>query len=313
VPAATISAPPLTKKDRDDLEFGMRHNVDYIAMSFVRRAADIEKARRIIRRRGADILIIAKIERREAIANIDEIMRAADGIMVARGDLGVETSSADVPILQKRLIALSNRCSKIDITATQMLESMTISSRPTRAEASDVANAVFDGTDAVMLSAETAVGRYPIESVRTMAEIATRAEENLETFGRPLPNVPAESMTVGEAAARAACLAAQEMRASAIAVLTYSGASAFITSQRRPRVPIIAFTPARATLRRLSLAWGVTALMAPNPRTLDAMIPWLEKALLATRLVKRGDAVVITAGSAMVPGATNMVRIITIA
>ena len=312
VPAAAISAPPLTRKDRADLSFAIKHKADYVAMSFVRCAADIEKARRIIRSHGEDIRIIAKIERREALGNIAEIMKAADGIMVARGDLGVETSSADVPILQKRLIALSNRYSKIDITATQMLESMTTNTRPTRAEASDVANAVFDGTDAVMLSAETAVGKYPVECVRMMAEIAARAEENIEAFGRHFPGVPAEGMSVGEATARAACLAAQEMRAGAVVVLTHSGASAFITAQRRPSVPIIAFTPDRATLRRLSLAWGVTALMAPNPRALDAMIPWLEKALLATRLVKRGDTVVITAGSVMVPGATNTVRIIKI-
>jgi pyruvate kinase len=310
VPAAHIRAPALTPKDVKDLLFGIEQDVDFVALSFVRSAGDIRRARRVMRKHGADIPIIAKIERREALENIEQIMEAADGIMVARGDLGVETSSADVPILQKRLIALSNQFSKMDITATQMLQSMTANPRPTRAEACDVANAVFDGTDALMLSAESATGKYPVEVVHTMAQIAARAEENLEAFGRRFPDPPAEKLTVSEATARAACLAARELRAAAIAVLTRSGRSALITSQRRPLVPIIAVTPSPRTVRRLSLVWGVTPVLLPEARSVDDMMANLQVRLLRSGLVQRGQTVVVTAGTTMLPGATNMMRVL---
>jgi pyruvate kinase len=310
VPEASISAGALTDKDRDDIAFGVAQGVDFFALSFVRCAADIREARSVIHRCGGDQPIIAKIERREAMVNLEEIMQEADGIMVARGDLAVETSNGDVPILQKRLIAMSNSHAKIDITATQMLQSMVDNPRPTRAEVCDVANAVFDGTDAVMLSAETAAGKYPVESVTTMAEIAVRAEENLPLFGRVTPPAVNTGLTAEEATARAACVAAQELGAKGIAVLTASGRSAVRTSQRRPNAPIFAFTPEPKALRRLSLVWGAIPLLAPNPPSVEMAVKMVESKLISEGLAQRGDTIVLTAGSSMLPGATNMMRIL---
>ena len=310
VPEASFSIDPFTEKDRRDLEFGIAQGVDFVALSFVKEARDLVRVRRFIRQRGADIPLIAKIERREAVERIGEILDAADGIMVARGDLGIETSSADVPILQKRLIFESNRRSRLDITATQMLESMTANPRPTRAEACDVANAVFDGTDALMLSAETAAGRYPLEAVRTMAQIAERAEQELAHFGHVSSERAAEDESVGSATARAACLAARDLGARAIAVLTESGRSAIITSQRRPQAPILAFTPHPATVRRLALAWGVSAYLCARAERLEDVVATLERRLLESGAARRGELVVLTAGSSMLPGATNTVRVL---
>jgi len=312
VPEAAFSLCPFTEKDRRDLMFGIAHEVDFVALSFVKSAEDIARVRRVARESGASPTIIAKIERREAVENLDEILEASDGVMVARGDLGLETSSADVPIIQKRIINASNSHSKVDITATQMLESMTRNPRPTRAEACDIANAVFDGTDALMLSAETAVGRYPVEAVRTMAEIAARAEEELADFGRPFREHGTRPPDVARATAQAACLAARELDARAIVVLTESGHSALLVAQRRPSVPVLALTPHPATVRRLALAWGVEADLYPRPQRLDDAVEGLEAKLLATGTARRGDLVVVTAGSSMLPGATNTVRIVRI-
>lgn len=309
VPAASISAPALTEKDIDDMRFGVKKSVDYIALSFVKSADDIRSARKILKENGAEAHIIAKIERREAVANLEQILVEADGVMVARGDLGVETSSADVPVLQKRIIALSNRYGRLDITATQMLESMTVNPRPTRAEACDVANAVFDGTDAIMLSAETAAGKYPVESVTMMDGIAREAEAHFGEFGRRLIASPVGEMTVTDATARATCLAAEELGARAIVVLTRSGRSAIKVSERRPPMPIIALTPCSRAMRRLSLAWGVRALLTEEVESIDDLFDRLEGLLKSEGLVGSGDTVVVAAGHTVLPGATNMIRI----
>jgi len=308
VPEASISAPAITEKDRADLAFICEQGFDYAGLSFVRSGDDVRRARELAATTGRPPLIIGKIERREAVANLAEILAEADGVMVARGDLGVETSSADVPILQKRIIEESNRALKLDITATQMLASMVDNPRPTRAEAADVANAIFDGTDAIMLSEETAVGRYPVKSVETMDAIARRAEENIERYGRCLPGAAAGPTTTA-ATAHAACLAADELGARAIIVFTMSGRTARIIAGRRPRTPIIAATPDETTWRALALVWGVTPFRIPVAQDAAGMFASMEEELLARGVLERGDLVVATVGATTVEGATNVMKI----
>jgi len=308
IPAASISAPALTEKDEADLRFGVVHEVDYVALSFVRSAADIRYVRQMLHQAGARIPLIAKIERREAIDHLNEILEEADGVMVARGDLGVETSSADVPILQKRIIAASNQHLKLDITATHMLESMVVNPRPTRAEAADVANAVFDGTDALMLSAETAIGRHPALAVRMMDAIARRAEEEMAEFGRTLPRSRA-ALTITTSTARAACLTADEIGARAIVVFTQSGQTALLVAQHRPRTPIIALTPQESTWRRLALVWGVSVHRIPTAKDVPGMFAAMERELLAKGILARGNLVVTTFGTTEAEGTTNLMRI----
>jgi pyruvate kinase len=310
MPGVPIRAPALTLKDRDDLAFGVAHGVDYVALSFVRHAEDIAEARRLIQAQGADTPIIAKIERFEALENLDAILTAADGVMVARGDLGVETSSAEVPLLQKRIIRRSSELGKIDITATQMLESMIQNPRPTRAEACDVANAVFDGTDAVMLSGETAVGRYPVQTVRTLADIAAHAETEMPQYGRTGGCSGGATGSILHATACAACLAARELDARAIVCLTRSGRTAVVVSQQRPESPILALTPDPATYRRLALPWGVMPMRIEDVPDADGLVPAAQKALAASGLVASGDTVVLIAGGSVAAGATNTVRIL---
>jgi len=317
LPHTPLSAPCLTAKDRDDLNFGIRAGVDWVALSFVRRASDIEDLRREAKAAGTGVSVIAKIERVEAIRNLDEIVAATDGVMVARGDLGVETSAAEIPFLQKQILALAGRHGKPVITATQMLETMVSNPQPSRAEATDVANAVFDGTDALMLSAETAVGQYPVEAVRMMSEIALAAESHFAEYRRPNAQGRrarkaaglAERPTVAEASVHAARVAAQELGAAAIAVFTLSGRTAFLMACRRPAAPILAFTPEEATYRRLALAWGVRPVlseMAPQPDALAAMV---ERSIRAYGLLRDGELVIILVGSMTVPGATNMMKV----
>ena len=310
LPHTPLSAPCLTAKDISDLRFGVAQGVDYIGLSFVRQAQDILEVRRLCREAGRDLPVVAKIERIEAIERLEEIVDAADAIMVARGDLGVETGPAEVPILQKQILDTAGCKGKPDITATQMLETMVENPLPSRAEATDVANAVFDGTDAVMLSAETAMGKYPVEAVRTMAQIAIHAEEHLSEFRRGKPrDCSGRQVTVAEAAAHAACVAADELNAKAIAVFTLSGRTAFLVSAHRPAVPVMAFSPNIETCRRLALAWGVQAWkteMAPQGADLSATV---ERALRGNDNLREGDLVVIVAGSDMVQGATNLMKI----
>jgi pyruvate kinase len=305
LPGVALSLPSLSRKDRADLRFGIAHGVDYIALSFVRTAEDISATRRFLKAHGADIPIIAKIEKPDAIHNLDVIIAAADGVMVARGDLGVEMSPEQVPLLQKRIISACNAAEKPVITATQMLESMIENPQPTRAEASDVANAILDGTDCVMLSGETAMGRYPVQSVAVMARIAEQADASVP------PHFPdAGRSRTDESVAHAACRAAEEQQARAIVTFTQSGSTALLVSKHRPGMRIIAPTPFDQVARKMSLYWGVTPLQLKTKRTTDDMIASVERAMLFTRLAKRHDLIVITAG---VPigqaGSTNMMKI----
>ncbi len=310
IPGRKLSTPALTPKDRRDLAAGVKMGVDYVALSFVREAADIEVLKRALRRLKADIPIIAKIEKPQAVENLDAILEHADGIMVARGDLGVELPPEDVPILQKRMIRAARCVGKPVITATQMLESMIHHPRPTRAEASDVANAIFDGTDAVMLSAETAIGAYPEEAVRMMSRIIERAERSPAYQSLPSPVAAGESQSVPEAVAEAAGSAARELGAAAIAVFTQSGGTARVVAKFRPITPVYAFTPMESVRRRLALVWGIRPRdVAMLPGT-DDMIDAVVRGLVREGAVKRGDLIVITAGTPVQrPGSTNFLKV----
>jgi pyruvate kinase len=305
LPGAALSLPSLSHKDKEDIVFGIRQGVDYIALSFVRTAADIIRTRRFLKALGADTPIIAKIEKPEAIGNLNAIIEAADGIMVARGDLGVEMPPEKVPLLQKKIIEACHWGEKPVITATQMLESMIENPQPTRAEASDVANAILDGTDCVMLSGETAVGKYPVQAVEFMARIAMQAETSVN----PWP--PDEDVSgPDESVAHAACRAAQEQFANAIVTFTQSGSTSLLVSKHRPRMSIIAPTPFEHIARRISLYWGVTPVILRPKRTTDDMIASVERIMLKKKLARQHDLIVITAGVPIgVAGSTNLMKI----
>jgi pyruvate kinase len=291
-PGMKLSLESFTPKDRTDLELGLRMNVDYIAVSFVRSAADITKVKNWMKRRGKTIPVIAKIEKAEALEDIDNILDVSDGVMIARGDLGVEMAPEKVPLIQKGLIAKANGTGKLVITATQMLESMREHLRPTRAEASDVANAVIDGTDALMLSAETAIGRYPLEAIAMMDKIIRHTEQWQE---------PAVSHIRGTsdagALADAACRAAEDIGASVLAVYTRSGFTARLLSKFRPKAPIVAYTPDRRVLTGLPLYWGVIPKYMRSPATTDELCKRVEKMLTAEKIVRPNDRIVIIASS----------------
>lgn len=312
LPDTRIGRASFTPKDKKDLDFGIETNVDYAAVSFVRSASDIEKVKRHIRNKGAEIPVIAKIEKPEALENIDAILKAADGIMIARGDLGVEMNTEDVPIIQKDLIKKANRHGKIVITATQMLESMTEHLRPTRAEATDVANAVIDGTDALMLSAETASGRYPVGTVKMMNRIIERAESGSDT-GTPRGMDGMGDMDYPYAVADAAVRASLDIGAKAIVAFTHSGYTARLVSKLRPSVPIISFATSHVVQRRLSLLWGVNPLfMKPLSHT-DEMIEEVERFLVRRNYVKKGDTITVIASSPLsISGRTNFMKLHTI-
>jgi pyruvate kinase len=310
LPGARLSTPALTEKDRRDLAFGIKHGVDYVALSFVRHPSDVEEAKELIRSLGGTAPLIAKIEKREAINNLPAILQAADGVMVARGDLGVELSTEEVPTLQKRIIQMANAAGKVVITATQMLESMIEHARPTRAEASDVANAILDGTDGIMLSAETAAGRYPVESVATMARIALYTEQQglrLLTHG-----ADTSVTTVASSLARVANSVAEELDCKVIVAFTASGATARLVSSFRPRAPIAAVTHKPEIYRQLALWWGVVPVQSTFVATTDDMITQGEALLKREGLVKTGDTVLMLAGQSHTTGATNMLRVHTI-
>ncbi len=296
LPGVRLDIPAFTAKDVADLEFGLSLGVDAVAVSFVRRPEDVEQVRQAIACQSPRCapLLIAKLERPEALENLDAILEVSDGVMVARGDLGVEMAPEEVPAAQKRIIRAANRKGKLVITATQMLESMIVNPLPTRAEASDVANAIYDGTDAVMLSGETAVGRYPVEAVTLMDRIVRRAEAEFGAWGHDEP------MEVGRDDATAVAFAARELAhdrdVAAIAVFTRTGRSAFLMAKVRPCVPILAFTPEAATYTRLAFAWGVQTHIVPFAEGVEQMIGHVEAAMKASGLVKRGDQVVLVAG-----------------
>jgi pyruvate kinase len=298
LPGVRLTIPGFTDKDRADLAFGLSQNVDFVAISFVRTAQDVETVRNemeAIDEEGAHPLVIAKLEKPEALDNLEEILAVADGVMVARGDLGVEMSPELVPIAQKRIIQAANHHGKIVITATQMLDSMIINPLPTRAEASDVANAIFDGTDAVMLSGETASGAYPLEAVQMMDRIVRSAETSFQEWG----HYNAPSVATGDDAAsmtRAARELAHDLNVAAIAVFTHTGRTALLMSKARARVPILAFTPAQATVGRMALLWGVSPYFVPMSSTLRDMVNKADAKLTASGWLQPGQQVVVISG-----------------
>jgi pyruvate kinase len=305
LPGTHLSLPSLSRKDKADLRFGVKHGVDYIALSFVRSANDIVRTRKFLQSLGANIPIIAKIEKPEAILNLAEIIEAANGIMVARGDLGVEMSPEKVPLLQKKIIEACHWAEKPVITATQMLESMIENPQPTRAETSDVANAILDGTDCVMLSGETAMGKYPAHAVSTMARIALQVESSVNPW-------PPDTDVSGpdESVAHAACRAAEEQQAQAIVTFSQSGSTALLVSKHRPRMSIIAPTPFANIARRMSLYWGVKPVILRPKKTTDDMIASVEQIMVSKKLAKEHDLIVISAGVPIgVAGSTNMMKI----
>jgi pyruvate kinase len=307
LPGVKLRVPALTSKDREDLLFALKHGVNYVAVSFVRRPEDIVLAKALVRRAGKDTPVIAKLEKPEAIENLDAILRVADGVMVARGDLGVEMNPERVPVVQKNIIKRAREFRRPVITATQMLESMTENPRPTRAEASDVANAIFDGSDAVMLSAETASGKYPVEAVSMMASIIEEAEGSITEFARPA--AAAERLKVAETVAELVCHASRELHMKLIAVFTHSGFTARLISRYRPLVPIIAFSPEEETRRRLALIWGVGPQRIADVRKIDGLAVIAEKRLLEEKLVRKGDVIAIVAGTPMgIRGTTNFMK-----
>ena len=306
LPGVKLHVPALTPKDRGDLVFALKHGADYIAVSFVRRPEDVLLAKQLIRRAGKDTPVIAKLEKPEAIENLDAILQAADGVMVARGDLGVEMKPERVPVVQKTIIARAREFRRPVITATQMLESMTENPRPTRAEASDVANAIFDGSDAVMLSGETASGKYPVEAVSMMARIIEEAEASIREFPRPAPQ---EQLKVAETVAELVCHASRELHMKLIAVFTHSGFTARLVSRYRPLVPTVAFSPEAETRRRMALIWGVLPRKIQDVQKVDGLAKIAEKRLLEERLVRKGDVIGIVAGTPMgIRGTTNFMK-----
>jgi pyruvate kinase len=310
LPDADLPISTVTEKDLDDLRFGLAQQVDWVAMSFVRNAADLAPIQRAIRGSAHRPRLMAKIEHHEAIAHLDEIIEAVDGVMVARGDLGIELPLDRVPVLQKEIIARGNAAGKPVVTATQMLESMMSSPRPTRAEVSDVANAVLDGTDAVMLSGETAIGSYPVEAARVMARVAMRAESAFDFAARLAESTSWPCQTVTDAISQATVGLARDLGARAIITATSTGHTAFMTAKHRPEQPIIAVTPDVATQRRLTLAWGVRPIMAARGRSTDELITNAIARARQAGLLRRGDVVVITAGvPAGVPGRTNLIKV----
>ncbi|CAI6044884.1 pyruvate kinase [Cohnella sp. JJ-181] len=311
VPGVAISMPGITEKDANDIRFGIEQGVDFIAASFVRRASDVLEIRELLEKHDARyIQIISKIENQQGVDNLDEILEVSDGLMVARGDLGVEIPAEEVPLVQKQMIEKCNRVGKPVITATQMLDSMQRNPRPTRAEASDVANAIFDGTDAIMLSGETAAGKYPVESVQTMSRIAERAESALRYREIFTKQAEAQQTTVTEAISQAVANSSLDLNAKAIVTSTESGYTARMVSKYRPKSPIIAVTPVEQVRRRLQLVWGVITVDGKSASTIDEMVDIAVQGAIHSGIVRLGDTVIITAG---VPvgrsGTTNLIKI----
>jgi pyruvate kinase len=310
LPGVMISTAALTDKDRHDIRFGCEHGVDFVALSFVRRGEDIDGLKEEIQAAGGGPQVIAKLEKPQAVENLDEILDRAAGVMIARGDLGVELPPERVPILQKEIIRRANEAKRIVIVATQMLESMTTSLRPTRAEASDVANAIFDGVDAVMLSAETSVGEHPVAAVEMMERITAAAEIEMEKGPWKPIHAVVRVTDFADAICDAATLVAAEVGAKYIVAFTQSGSTAQLLSKYRPPVPLIAFTPYPRVRNRLALSWGVTPMVMEIPVTIDRLIADLEKRLIRDELVTEGDIVVLVCGAPLdVGGRTNLMKI----
>ena len=308
-PGVAFEVPAVTEKDKSDLRFGLSQGIDWVAASYVRRSQDIEPLREIMREMGVSVPIIAKIEKFEALKNFDSILVAVDGIMVARGDLGVETPFDEVPMAQKRIIRACNRAGKPVITATQMLESMMTNSRPTRAEAADVANAILDGSDAVMLSGETAAGQFPVEATQTMARIAIKADAALSHLSEDYQLRLSPPKSVTQAMAKATSDIACELEAKAILCATSSGSTANAVAQYRPSIPILAFTVETSTYHRLALTWGVTPYLIPQVQSTDEMMRVTIEAAMKSKRIKDGDLALLTAGVPVNhPGTTNLIQ-----
>ena len=313
LPGVNVSAPALTEKDAEDLAFGLEQGVDMIALSFVRRAADVADLKRRIAAANKSIPVIAKIEKPEALTEIRAILEVTDGIMVARGDLGVETPAERVPMIQKQLIEAASDVGIPVITATQMLDSMRSNPRPTRAEVSDVANAIIDGTDAVMLSGETANGMFPIESIQMMARIAAAAEESGRHSSRLEPQRVREQRDLPRAMSAAAVAIVSALPVKAIVAFTYSGSTARLVARLRPEVPILGFTPSEEAYHRLNLVWGVTPIRCEVVDRLDDLGELVNEKLIYLGLAKPGDQVVMTGGHPIAShGATNFVKVMEI-
>ena len=309
LPGVPLKISALTDKDRADLVFAAQHEVDYIALSFVRRPEDVMELKQLLTARGAMIPVIAKIEKLEAIDVIDAILDVSDGVMVARGDLGVEAAPENVPLFQKTIIQKANAVGKPVITATQMLESMINNPRPTRAEASDVANAIFDGTDAVMLSAETAAGKYPVEAVQTMERIADAVGESPQFRARLRVAEPGGA-NVTDAIGNATCEVARQLNAKLIITATRSGYTARAVARRRPVTPILAVTSSDKAQRRLALVWGIQSALVKETASTDGMISASLAAAVESGMASSGDLVVITAGVPFaISGRTNMIQV----
>ncbi len=308
LPGVPLPIPSLTRKDTADLEWALSTGVDFVALSFVRSPSDVRELRTLIEQAGSHAHVIAKIEKSEAVDVLDDVLAESDAVMVARGDLGVEIGPALVPLVQKRIIQRALERGKPVITATQMLESMGHSPEPTRAEASDVANAILDGTSAVMLSGETAVGEYPVEAVAYMDRIARAVEPSMD-YRHELPEA-AENPTIGQAMSNSACDLAEALRAKAILVPTFSGRTANAVARLRPRRPIIALTHVDWAMRQLALEWGVTPLLIPEMTDVENLWTTAVEAARDAGLVASGDRIVITAGTAVnIPGSTNVIKV----
>ena len=311
VPGVRLNMPYMSQQDRDDLLFGAEQGFDYVAASFVRSAADVRELRHVLDKAGSRMRIIAKIENQEGVSNLPEILDAADGIMVARGDMGVEIDFAEIPLIQKNMIARCVACGKPVITATQMLDSMMENPRPTRAEITDVANAIYDGPSAIMLSGETAAGRYPVESVKTMDAIARRTESDINHVKRMAQMAGGRNrLSVAAATAHAACTTAQEIGADAILTVSQRGTTARLVSRFHPGTPIIACLLDQQVRRQMALYWGVEPIMMPYASSTDELVDFAVQAAAQAGVVHEGDLVVVTAGVPVgVAGTTNMIRI----
>lgn len=308
-PDGSLNIPSVTERDFQFLEFGLERGIDYVALSFVRSAEDVERAKAFIAEKNQRVPVIAKIEKHEALSELDDIIAAADGVMVARGDLGIEVPIESVPIIQKEIIAKCNRASKPVVTATQMLESMVASPRPTRAEATDVANAILDGTDAVMLSTETALGAYPTEAVRTMAEIAREVEPHYPHASlrdRRLENI---EPTIASSIAEAATRASTELKIPYIVTGTTTGNTAHHIAAFRPRARIVALTPEPRVARRLALLWGTESLIIDRYNSIDVLLYMTERQMVHEGLVHSGDLIAFTTGMPVGSGGTNVLKI----
>ncbi len=314
VPGVHISLPGITEKDTNDIIFGIEQDIDFIAASFVRKASDVLEIRELLKKHNAShIQIISKIENQQGVDNLDEILAVSDGMMVARGDLGVEIPAEDVPLAQKMMIEKCNIAGKPVITATQMLDSMQRNPRPTRAEASDVANAIFDGTDAIMLSGETAAGKYPVESVLTMSRIAEKAESALNHREIFMKQQIAQETTVTEAISQSVAISALDLNAKAIISSTVTGHTARVVSKYRPKAQIIAVTTQERTMRQLALVWGVTPVFGLEASSTDELLETAIKGGKDSGLVTTGDLVIITAGIPLGrSGSTNLIKVETI-